>query len=92
MALLHNRNIQNVDESRLWSEGRHFVGLGCEFIMFPRYAKDISQDYVSCRTQDGLSVLVQPSFQYKIDEDLTKVTTLYRTFGEEVGGGERGGG
>jgi len=83
MALLHNRNIHNVDEGKLWTEGRHYIGLGCGFIKFPVFATDVSQDYVQCRTKDGLSVLVMPSFQYKIDQDLSKVTSLYNKFGEE---------
>ena len=83
MALLHNRNVHNVDQGKLWQEGRHYVGLGCGFVTFPTFAMDVSQDYVGCRTKDGLSVLVQPSFQYTIDQELSKVTKLYNEFGTE---------
>jgi regulator of protease activity HflC (stomatin/prohibitin superfamily) len=75
--------VHNVDSGKLWMEGRHYVGLGCGFVMFPTYAIDVSQDYVGCRTKDGLSVLVMPSFQYRINQDLKNVTALYNEFGVE---------
>merc|ERR1712065_123138 len=61
MALLWNKNLHNVDLGKLYMEGRYFVGLGREFIKFPSYAVDVGQEYISCRTKDGLGVMIQPS-------------------------------
>lgn len=86
VGLLWNQNLHNLDDNKLWQEGRHFIGLGCYLIIFPTYAQFVNMESIHARTMDGLAVQVRPAFQYQIDNDLTKVANLYKLFGLEYEG------
>ena len=47
---------KTVDESTIYEQGRHFLGVGHSFISFPSNEIKIDVEEMSLRTQDGLSV------------------------------------
>jgi len=80
-------------EDHVYTNGRYFLGLGHSFLTFPRTVQSIvfiddmyslssatrAGPALSSRTSDGLMVLLEVSFQYKLKpDDLYK---LYTTLG-----------
>lgn len=74
-------NIQ-LDRTKLWENGRHFLGLGHYFVKFPTEVRETEVD-VKARSVDGASVQVKCSFQWQIQKDLDKVFKLYSLFDEQ---------
>lgn len=80
-------------EKRTYHAGRYYIGIGNHFIKFPRVLTNMyfgdeadanvmaSGPAMQSRTQDGLTVHLEVSFQYKLKPD--KIYDLYQTFGDE---------
>jgi regulator of protease activity HflC (stomatin/prohibitin superfamily) len=66
----------------LWKNGRHFLGLGHYFIVFPTEVRETEVDVVA-RSIDGASVSMKCSFQWQIEPDVVKVVGLYTLFEEK---------
>jgi regulator of protease activity HflC (stomatin/prohibitin superfamily) len=85
--------ISETIEDRTYGAGRYYIGIGNHFIKFPRvvnnmyFGDEISQGTVvngpalQSRTQDGLTVGIEVSFQYKLKVD--GLYQMYQTFGED---------
>jgi len=85
--------ISETIEDRTYSSGRYYIGIGNHFIKFPRvvnnmYFGDEFQQGVTVngptlqsRTQDGLTVGIEVSFQYKLAS--AGLFQMYQTFGED---------
>jgi len=85
--------ISETIEDRTYSAGRYYIGIGNQFIKFPRvvnnmyFGDEFSQGTVvdgpamQSRTADGLTVRLEVSFQYKLKPE--SLYHLYQTFGEE---------
>ena len=80
----------------LYTGGRHFIGLGHQFIIFPNTLQTVRMGSVSAgegsdgetvktssllaRTEDGLQVTLDISFQYRLTADLEQIIKLYSDF------------
>jgi hypothetical protein len=78
---------KNVD-STIYQNGLHFLGIGHSFVKYPKmvqtieFSNDRGADLKSLqsRTQDGLEVVIEVSFQYQIDS--SKLFPLFNAYGE----------
>lgn len=73
-----------------YAPGLYFLGLGHHFIKFPNIVQTLEfsldkgqseEGPIYSRTQDGLEVIIEISFQYLLDPK--KLYELYMTFGED---------
>jgi hypothetical protein len=79
---------KNVD-STIYQNGLHFLGIGHSFVKYPKmvqtieFSNDRGADLKSLqsRTQDGLEVVIEVSFQYQIDS--SKLFPLFNAYGEQ---------
>ena len=88
-------NFQIADDT-LYTGGRHFIGLGHKFIVFPNTLQTVRMGSASseeggdgetvktssllARTEDGLQVTLDISFQYRLTPDLEQIIKLYSDF------------
>lgn len=87
---LNYSNIFKSVENRTYEAGFHFVGLGHSFIPYEMTLatiefsknKDAILPPISCRTQDGLKLDLEVSFQYKVLP--SKIYDIYTTFGDSM--------
>jgi regulator of protease activity HflC (stomatin/prohibitin superfamily) len=92
MGLIFDANLQHLAFDETYLSGRYFTGLGKEFITFPRTYQSIrfgssfsDRDHgsVTCRARDGLLILLDGAFQFKLSEDPKDLVRLYMDHGEE---------
>ena len=83
-----------INEKNLYSGGRHFIGLGHTFIIFPKTlqtcrmgtftepadGETITTSSLLARTEDGLQVTLDISFQYRVTETIDAIIKLYSDF------------
>ena len=74
-----------IDTTKIYEQGRHWIGFMHEFILFPATQQTIQfytseENAVTGRTQDGLWISLDVSFQYKLVKDA--IVSLYQNFGE----------
>lgn len=85
-----------INENKLYTGGRHFIGLGHSFIVFPKTlqtvrmgtfgsgeevdSETVTTSSLLARTEDGLQVTLDLSFQYRLEESINKIIDLYRDF------------
>lgn len=87
MALDLDKIMIKIDEEKLWTNGRHFIGLGHEFIRFPREQQEIkfpdgaNYNSLTARTKDGLRIEMDVSFQFTLLTQVDMITELYYTWG-----------
>jgi regulator of protease activity HflC (stomatin/prohibitin superfamily) len=96
MALDYNTVSFTVDEKRVLKGGRQFIGLGHTLIKFPTLdqtihmgtptaasskAKDtLTTSNLVVRTEDGLQVTLDVSFQYRLQQAAAAIVRLYKDF------------
>jgi len=80
-------------EDRTYGAGRYYIGIGNRFIKYPRVVNNmyfgdefspgtvVNGPALQSRTQDGLTVRIEVSYQYKLIPE--KLYELYQTFGED---------
>jgi len=85
--------ISETVEDRTYGAGRYYIGIGNSFIKFPRVVNNmyfgdeltpgivINGPALQSRTQDGLTVRIEVSFQYKLKKE--GLFELYQTFGPD---------
>lgn len=85
--------ISETIENRTYSAGRYYIGIGNHFIKFPRVVNNmyfgdafdqgvkVDGPAMRSRTQDGLTVYMEVSFQYKLIP--AGLWNMYQTFGDE---------
>jgi len=67
-----NYIVQQVDLSKVYDEGRYFVGIGHGFVTFPKTIQTLEfadDNTVVCRTRDGLALTLAVTLQYEIIRD-----------------------
>lgn len=87
MGLDYNSVAKTIDQSQLYGNGRHFLGVGHSFIVYPKEQRTISFPsdrfgILTARTSDGLSVDLEVSFQYRLKAELGNVIDLYYQWGQ----------
>lgn len=63
--------------------GRHFVGLGKRFVIFPTDLQQLEFYNVPVRSHDGLVIYMDYSVQYHLDASLESIYRLYLDWGED---------
>mmetsp|Transcript_16080 Transcript_16080/g.21253 ORF Transcript_16080/g.21253 Transcript_16080/m.21253 type:complete len:311 (-) Transcript_16080:268-1200(-) len=76
MAIARNNVRSNIDSTKVYLNGRFFLGLGMEFIQFPSTAIQMYIDDVSAATKDKQSVTIDVACQYQLNPD--DLVTLYQ--------------
>lgn len=82
VGLDYNNNRKTVDSEKLWTGGRHFLGLGHGFVKYPTFVQE-SDLVLDGRSRDGMKVNLQCSFQWQIVADIKSVFLLYTAFNQE---------
>jgi len=95
-GLLKNGITGSVDLEKVYDGGRHFIGWGHEFVLFPSHLITVSFGNISTDTRYPIQARTGPgededsggqplslsiSFQYKLQRG--RVADVYRTFGKE---------
>ena len=92
----HSQANFQINENKLYTGGRHFIGLGHSFIVFPKTLQTVrmgtfasgeavdgetlTTSSLLARTEDGLQVTLDLSFQYRLKESINDIIDLYRDF------------
>jgi len=78
-----NNNLVTVDSTTLYDPGRYFVGLGHGFVSFPTAVQE-SQQSMTCRSLDGMTITLTFSYQWQLDKDIDSIFGLWSKFGDEI--------
>lgn len=95
MAISRNKMTSHIEEDKVYFEGRHYLGVGNEFILYPmawqliEFTDDVNvgeTDYV-CKvdtpleafTNDGLDIIIEVSFYFTIPPQ--QLINFYTNFG-----------
>ena len=71
-----------IDRTTLYNNGLFFVGPTTVFLTFPKATRDV-YDTLPARTRDGLTVVLELSFQYRLQQSADSLAELYMMFGLE---------
>ena len=71
-----------IDRTTLYNNGLFFVGPTTVFLTFPKATRDVC-DTLPARTRDGLTVGLELSFQYRLQQSADSLAELYMMFGLE---------
>jgi regulator of protease activity HflC (stomatin/prohibitin superfamily) len=82
MAIRYNANTQHIDKTKLWENGRHFLGVGNSFIIYSKTAQNIKGDIIA-RSRDGLALTLSIDFNYRFKPNILDLSALYLELGEE---------
>eukprot|EP00753_Platysulcus_tardus_P008915 PLAT1700.1.p2 GENE.PLAT1700.1~~PLAT1700.1.p2 ORF type:complete len:331 (+),score=164.35 PLAT1700.1:26-994(+) len=88
VGLEYNTVAEVINEDQLYSNGRHFLGLGRRFIVYPtttqnvKFGSDGDFPAIRARTRDGLAIVLEYSYNYKLVRGLLPMLNLYYSFGE----------
>jgi len=87
MGLRLNGNIQQLDYETWYDNGRYFLGVGQNFIKFPRvyqvirfgstFGANKTGDDVVVRSNDGLPLNIEFSFTYQLPKDPQALARIY---------------
>lgn len=85
MGILYNNIYKTIDESKVYTEGRHFLGLGNSYIKYPRSV--ILIDFKSGKslnifTREGQGMTVDVSVLYR--RDPSRLLEVYKNFTENL--------
>lgn len=84
VGIKYNNNLMTIDEENVYNNGRHFLGLGLNFIEFPTNMVEISftgADSVRAWSHEGQNLGIEMNFYYRIERD--QIIQLYRRYGED---------
>jgi len=83
VALNINHNTVTVDtQGEIYKPGRYFVGLGHGFLSFPTSVQE-SQQAMTCRSLDGMTITLTFSYQWQLNQDLDSVASLWSKFSDD---------
>jgi len=82
MGLDCNNNRKFVDSTELYTSGRHFLGLGHNFIVFPKNQQETSLQLLA-RSSKGAEVRLSCNFQWQLIDEIEYVYQLWSLFDEE---------
>lgn len=86
VAIAYNSLTQHIDENTLYKEGVKMIGPFHKIIQYPTTYTTISYNntnQLTCRSNDGLSISIEASFQYKIDATLESILYIYKNYGKD---------
>lgn len=88
VGIEYNANTLSINKDELFTSGRHFLGLGHSFIVYPktlqqvRFAFTSTDKPIEARTKDGLRVNIELAFNFRLVTSITDLTAVYLDFGE----------
>ena len=82
VGLDYNSITLSINKNTLFPSGRHFLGVGHSFIIYPLTAQGVKFENMNSRTNDGLLLTLDVSFNYQLTAQLSQLTFLYYTYGE----------
>ena len=62
IGLAYNKNSIEIDETKLYSNGRHSIGVSTYFISYSTELQTNKYEDVNCRTKDGLNILITAAY------------------------------
>jgi len=89
-GIIYDNNILHIEAGTTYVEGRYLVGLGRSFLVFPRTRVTVqfgdnldnaAGGNIVCRTQDGMVIDLEVSFQYELMGEPENLVRLYQDFG-----------
>jgi len=86
VGLLYSHASRRIDRENLYTAGRHYVGVGGEFITFALTQQEMELPVFESRTADGLNIELQISLNFKIEKDFKKILSIYDHFGTNYTG------
>jgi len=86
VGLLYSHASRKIDRTKIYNAGRHYVGVGGEFIKFPITQQEMHLPIFESRTEDGLIVKLDVSLNYKIIKDFEKIIGIFDNFGRHYDG------
>ncbi|CAD7956787.1 unnamed protein product [Amoebophrya sp. A25] len=86
MGLNYSSVSKSVSQEKLYPAGRHMLGVGHSFKIYPKDQQTVQfpgdkYKHLEARTFDGLEVILDLQFQYRLVEDLTSVLRIYYDWG-----------
>jgi len=86
VGLLYSHASRKIDRTKIYNAGRHYVGVGGEFIKFPITQQEMHLPIFESRTEDGLIVKLDVSLNFKIIKDFEKIISIFDRFGYNYDG------
>ena len=83
MGLLFNVASRHFDREQIYEAGRHYVNVGNYFVKFPKTSQILEVDGMEARTSDGLALVVDISFNYRIVQDVETLLRIYERYGAD---------
>ena len=62
IGLAYNKNSIEIDVTKLYSNGRHAIGVTTYFISYSTELQTNKFEDVNCRTKDGLNILITAAY------------------------------
>ena len=81
MGIKYNANLLTIDEDRVYSNGRYFLGLGVSFLKFPttlNAAEFAGSNQLSAWSAEGQEVFLEVGFYYRLDRG--KLVDIYKKY------------
>lgn len=88
VGLDYSSNSLTIDTSQLYQSGVHFLGVGHDFIRYPRNVQELElkgSGAVSGKTADGLAVTIEARVNYRMADTKEALAALYLQFGGDYG-------
>jgi regulator of protease activity HflC (stomatin/prohibitin superfamily) len=82
VGLDYNGITLKINQAQLFQSGRHFLGVGHSFIIYPLTAQSVKFNNMNSRTNDGLLLTLDVNFNYQLVGTLSALNELYFTYGE----------
>lgn len=85
-GIKYNSYTKQIDQTKLYSEGTHFLGPTMKFIKFPSQIIALnvsSSNGFIVRTSDGMQLQLVVGMQYKLNKDLQVTLNLIRQWGAD---------
>lgn len=84
MGIRYNSNLLTIEEDRVYSNGRYFLGLGVNFIKFPTTlvaAEFAGGNQLAAWSAEGQEVFLEVGFYYRLDRG--KLVDIYKKYDEK---------
>ncbi|CAD7941091.1 unnamed protein product [Amoebophrya sp. A120] len=86
MGLDYSSVSKSVAEEKLYPAGRHMLGVGHSFKVYPKDQQTVqfpgsTYKHLEARTYDGLEVVLDLNYQYRLVEDMSSILRIYYDWG-----------
>ena len=85
-GLKYSHAAQKIDRETLYQSGRYYVGVGGEFIKYPKTVQELVLPVFDARTSDGLKISLEVSINYMIVPEIASVVSMFEKLGRHYDG------